>query len=292
MRSTSALAVTGSRYSSTNFMVMLDSARACSSSVYAWPMSWSPSKARLASSSSILDIANPTWMSTQSPIWRFSSSSKPMLMRRLTPLTSTRARCSWLVHRTRSAGRECRGTSLVLLLGDDFDTDLHVGMDAQHEDAGRLHAEVADVERRLALEPERAIVDRGDRDLVFTPPGDAPEREVAGDSVAPLASPSPAASSSGRRSSDSAWNRCGAAARDPRAGCPMTTDRRAARARRSHRRDRRPPHRATSTSKNPSNPSVRVWIGWRLELASMRTADFSGTMRKRAMPSTITYPSS
>ena len=40
----------------------------------------------------------------------------------------------------------------------------------------------------------------------------------------------------------------------------------------------------TSTSRNPTSPSVRVWIGWRLELASMRTADLSGTMRKRAMP--------
>ena len=52
---------------------------------------------------------------------------------------------------------------LVLLLGDDFDSHLHVGMHAQHEDARRLHPEVADVERRLALDAERAVVDRGDR---------------------------------------------------------------------------------------------------------------------------------
>src|ERR671910_1171425 len=50
------------------------------------------SRAALASSSSILDRAKPTWISTQSPGSSFSSSSRPMLIARLTPLTSTLAR--------------------------------------------------------------------------------------------------------------------------------------------------------------------------------------------------------
>src|SRR5512132_660947 len=50
------------------------------------------SRAALASSSSILDRAKPTWIRTQSPGSSFSSSSRPMLIARLTPLTSTLAR--------------------------------------------------------------------------------------------------------------------------------------------------------------------------------------------------------
>src|SRR4029450_10584149 len=46
----------------------------------------------LASSSSILDRAKPTWIRTQSPGSSFSSESRPMLIARLTPLTSTLAR--------------------------------------------------------------------------------------------------------------------------------------------------------------------------------------------------------
>src|SRR5215216_4750821 len=50
------------------------------------------SRAALASCSSILERAKPTWMRTQSPGSSFSFSSRPMLMARLTPLTSTLAR--------------------------------------------------------------------------------------------------------------------------------------------------------------------------------------------------------
>src|SRR5918992_5366465 len=50
------------------------------------------SRAALASCSSILDRAKPTWISTQSPGSSFSSSSRPMLIARRTPLTSTLAR--------------------------------------------------------------------------------------------------------------------------------------------------------------------------------------------------------
>src|SRR5512132_106350 len=50
------------------------------------------SRAPLASSSSILDRAKPTWIRTQSPGSSFSFSSRPMLIARLTPLTSTLAR--------------------------------------------------------------------------------------------------------------------------------------------------------------------------------------------------------
>src|SRR4029453_14206385 len=50
------------------------------------------SSAALASSSSILERAKPTWIRIQSPGSSFSSSSRPMLMARRTPLTSTLAR--------------------------------------------------------------------------------------------------------------------------------------------------------------------------------------------------------
>src|SRR4029450_1542669 len=50
------------------------------------------SRAALASSSSILDRAKPTWIRTQSPGSSFSSESSPMLIARLTPLTATWAR--------------------------------------------------------------------------------------------------------------------------------------------------------------------------------------------------------
>src|SRR5256885_16641461 len=49
-------------------------------------------RAAAASSSSILERANPTWIRIQSPGWMFASSSRPMLMARRTPLTSTMAR--------------------------------------------------------------------------------------------------------------------------------------------------------------------------------------------------------
>src|SRR5215468_10735102 len=55
-----------------------------------------------ASASSILDSANPTWISTHSPGLGGSSDSRPMLISRLTPLTSTLARsgCSGCISMT------------------------------------------------------------------------------------------------------------------------------------------------------------------------------------------------
>src|ERR1700744_4006359 len=50
------------------------------------------SRAAAASRSSILDRANPTWISTHSPGLGGSSASRPMLISRRTPLTLTLAR--------------------------------------------------------------------------------------------------------------------------------------------------------------------------------------------------------
>ena len=58
------------------------------------PIICRPSRRELASSSSIFDMAKPTWISTQSPTPMPSSSSRPMLIDPRTPVTSTRARCS------------------------------------------------------------------------------------------------------------------------------------------------------------------------------------------------------
>src|ERR1700722_7785824 len=55
------------------------------------------SMAAAASCSSILDRAKPTWISTHSPGFGGSSDSRPMLISRLTPLTSTFARSGWSV---------------------------------------------------------------------------------------------------------------------------------------------------------------------------------------------------
>src|SRR3984957_17797276 len=82
---------------------ILEDQKASSSSPYAWPMSFNEARARFASSSSILDIANPTWMRTQSPAFSCSSSNNPMLMTRVTPETSARA--SWSLVSTNSTSR-------------------------------------------------------------------------------------------------------------------------------------------------------------------------------------------
>src|SRR5689334_22657073 len=70
----------------------MDSRRAAISSSYAWPMPSRKSSAALASTSSIFDSANPTWMRIQSPGATHRSPSRPMLIARLTPQTSTMAR--------------------------------------------------------------------------------------------------------------------------------------------------------------------------------------------------------
>ena len=46
----------------------------------------------------------------------------------------------------------CRGTWSVHLLRDDFHTYVDIGLDAEHQDLGRFHAEVTDVEGVLADE--------------------------------------------------------------------------------------------------------------------------------------------
>src|SRR6185437_3062304 len=53
------------------------------------------SRAAAASASSILESAKPTWMSTHSPGSGMSSASRPTLITRRTPLTSTLARSGW-----------------------------------------------------------------------------------------------------------------------------------------------------------------------------------------------------
>ncbi len=122
IRATRPRAAAGSRYSSTNFIpatllggIGVPSAVAAratpSSSVSPVALgdlrlstlaprrrkpdpSAAASRALLAASaSSILAMAKPTWMSTQSPGSRPSSSRRRMLMLRRTPATSTLARC-------------------------------------------------------------------------------------------------------------------------------------------------------------------------------------------------------
>src|ERR1700692_1539215 len=112
-------------------------------------MSCREAKARAASSSSIFDMANPTWISTQSPGSSPSSSSRPILMIRVTPETSTRARCSfkWLTSFScPGIPRHMAFSLLSLSYGDDLDPDVHLRLDLQHQHAGWLHPELTNVE--------------------------------------------------------------------------------------------------------------------------------------------------
>ena len=79
-----------------------------------------------------------------------------------------RAAQSELVHR------------LILPLGDDLDPHVDVGLDPQHQDPGRFHAEVADVEGRSALERIVRSSTTLMRHLVLVAAAHAPERQVAG----------------------------------------------------------------------------------------------------------------
>src|SRR5262249_26272775 len=72
-----------------------DSARAARAPPEACPIPPRTCSAAAASLSSILDRAKPTWMSTHSPASGGSSASRPMLITRRTPLTSTLARSAW-----------------------------------------------------------------------------------------------------------------------------------------------------------------------------------------------------
>src|ERR1700690_1751461 len=124
-------------------------------------MSCNDASARAASSSSIFDMANRTWMSTQSPGLSPSSSRSPMLMIRVTPETSTRARCSWTSLNScicPGIPRHTAASLLCLFCGEDLDPDLHLGLDLQQQDPGRLHTELADVKGRLPGQPDRLIV--------------------------------------------------------------------------------------------------------------------------------------
>ena len=55
----------------------------------------------------------------------------------------------------------------ILPFGEDLDPDLHVRLDAQQQDPGWFHAEVTDVEGRLAGEPDRALLDGGQCHVVL-----------------------------------------------------------------------------------------------------------------------------
>src|SRR5437764_13976385 len=80
--------------------------------------------------------------------------------------------------------REAPERPSMFLLGDHLDADPHVGVDLEQKDLGWLDPEVADVERLLPFDDERALVGGGDRHLPLDLPGHAVEREVAPNAVA------------------------------------------------------------------------------------------------------------
>src|SRR5689334_19236039 len=102
-------------------------------------------------------MAKPTWISTQSPHCRCSSSSRPMLIVRPTPLTSTRARCSWSRSSTTCPGMPRHMSTLLVALlvvaqplGHDGHLHPYVGLHLQQEDPRRFEPEVPHIERLLA----------------------------------------------------------------------------------------------------------------------------------------------
>src|SRR6266545_2251372 len=70
--------------------------------------------------------------------------------------------------------------------GKDLNPDLHVGLYAQYQDPEWFHAEVTDVEGRLTLEPDRVVVDHGQRHVVLDGSSHGPEGEVAPDKEAAM----------------------------------------------------------------------------------------------------------
>src|ERR1700722_19396125 len=119
-------------------------------------MSCNEANASAASSSSIFDMAKPTWMRTQSPSSRPSSSRRPMLMIRVTPETSTWARCSCTSLNLRiwpGIPRHMAALPPLVSDGEDLDADVDFGLDLQQQDTGRLHPDLAYVEAGLAREP-------------------------------------------------------------------------------------------------------------------------------------------
>src|ERR1700722_13127146 len=149
-------------------------------------MSCNDASARAASSSSIFDMAKPTWMSTQSPGLSPSSSRSPMLMIRVTPETSTRARCSCTsLNALICPGipRHMTASLLWLFCGEDLDPDVHLGLDLQQQDAGRIHAEFPDVEAGLPGQADRLFVHAADAHQVLVVARDATEFDVTADEV-------------------------------------------------------------------------------------------------------------
>src|SRR3984957_1978730 len=150
-------------------------------------MSCREARASAASFSSIFDMAKPTWMRTQSPITRPSSSSSPILMIRVTPDTSTRARCSFTLLTSFSwpgIPRHMAFSLLNLSYGDDLDPDVHLWFDLQHQHAGWLHPELTNVEVGLAIQLDRLVVDDADTHHILVVARHAAEDDVAIDPVA------------------------------------------------------------------------------------------------------------
>src|SRR5688500_16828625 len=92
-------------------------------------------RAAAASSSSIFERAKPTWMRIQSPGWRSSSSSKPMLMARFTPLTSTLARSGRSASNSTIKPGIPRHIGFALLVSGGPQPAVHQGLDLAGADA-------------------------------------------------------------------------------------------------------------------------------------------------------------
>ena len=161
------------------------------------------------------------------------------------------------------------------------------------EDPRWLHPEVADVERRPTLEPDRAIVDGRDAHLVLARPAHPSERHITADRVAAIG---PDWFHAGEHSVDrgiAPGCRRACAARDPRTGCPTTSGRPAGLslpAGFSPTCTSAAPSASApilpSRSMKPSRPSVVEWIGCTFDRASIQTRDRSGTMWYRVMAPT------
>src|SRR5262245_20830383 len=122
--------------------------------------------AAFASFSSIFDSAKPTWISTQSPGLTSSPSSRPMLIARLTPLTSTLARSgrSARISMT-SPGMPRHMSASCLSSCEQFERGVDGGADRLCDwraqlhpmiEYGRLAADQQDSARTLAEQSDQA----------------------------------------------------------------------------------------------------------------------------------------
>src|SRR5262245_11806400 len=73
----------------------------------------------------------------------------------------------------------------ALLFRDDEPAHADIRMDLEHEEPGRLEVVLADVEGAFALDLERAIVDRTERDFTLDGTCAAMEFQLSRDAVAP-----------------------------------------------------------------------------------------------------------